>query len=60
MNGAYARIILRYVVGAAFAGSPWLGEQLATDPDIVMAVSALIGVCVEFAYSMAKRHGWVT
>lgn len=60
MNGAYARIILRYLVGAAFAGSPLIGEQLATDPDIVMVVSAAIGVAVEWAYVMAKRRGWVT
>jgi len=60
MNGAYARIILRYLVGAAFAGSPLIGEQLATDPDIVMIVSAGIGVAVEWAYVVAKRRGWFT
>ena len=60
MNGAYARILLRYLVGAAFAGSPLIGEQLATDPDIVMVVSAAIGVAVEGAYVVAKRRGWVT
>lgn len=60
MNGAIARIILRYVIGAAFAGSSLIGDQLATDPDIVMAVSALIGFAVEGAYVLAKRRGWTT
>ena len=60
MNGAIARILLRYVVGAAIAGSSAIGDQLATDPDIVMAVSALIGVGVEWAYVEAKRRGWTT
>ena len=60
MNGAYARIILRYLVGAAFARSPLIGDQLATDPDIVMVVSAVIGVSVEGAYVVAKLRGWVT
>lgn len=60
MNGAIARIILRYAVGMAFAGSSIIGDQLATDPDIVMAVSALIGVLVEGVYVIARRKGWAT
>jgi hypothetical protein len=60
MNGAIARILLRYLVGMAFAGSSVIGDQLATDPDIVMAVSALIGFAVEAAYVWAKRRGWAT
>jgi len=60
MNGAIARIILRYVVGMVFAGSAVIGDQLSTDPDIIMAVSALIGVVVEWAYVIAKRRGWAT
>jgi len=58
MNGAIARIILRYVVGAAIAGSPAIGNELAMDPDLVAAVSALIGLCVEGFYVIAKRRGW--
>jgi len=60
MTGAIARIILRYVVGMVFAGSAVIGDQLSTDPDIIMAVSALIGVVVEWAYVIAKRRGWAT
>lgn len=60
MTGAIARILLRYVVGMGIAGSAIIGDQLATDPDIVMAVSAAIGVCVEWAYVIAKRRGWAT
>lgn len=54
------RIILRYVVGAAFMGSAALGERLATDPDIVMAGSILLGAIVEATYAMAVRRGWAT
>jgi preprotein translocase subunit Sec61beta len=60
MTGAIARILLRYVVGMGIAGSAVIGDQLATDPDIVMAVSAVIGLGVEWAYVIAKRRGWAT
>jgi hypothetical protein len=60
MNGAIARILLRYVVGMAFAGSAVIGDQLATDPDVVMGVSALVGIATEWAYAIAKRKGWAT
>lgn len=60
MNGAIARILLRYLVGAGIAGSTAIGSQLAADPDIVMAVSALIGLVVEGVYVVAKRRGWTT
>lgn len=60
MNGAIARIVLRYVIGGAIAGSAAIGDQLATDPDIVMGVSALIGLAVEWVYVVAKRRGWAT
>lgn len=61
MNYApYARIILRYVVGAAFMGSDALGDQLATDPDAVAIASITIGALVEFAYYLAKRFGGKT
>ena len=60
MNGANARIILRYFVGMALVGSPVIGERLATDPDVVLIVSALIGVATEYVYVIAKRKGWAT
>ena len=58
MNGAIARIVLRYVVGAVIMGSDQIGEQLATDPDLVMAVGGLIGLGIEAFYVFAKRKGW--
>lgn len=58
--GPLARIALRYLVGAAFMGSAQIGEQLATDPDVVMIVSAGIGFAVEGLYLAAKRLGWRT
>lgn len=56
----FARIALRYVVGGVIMGSPAIGEKLAADPDMVMAGAALIGVCVEGVYAIAKRKGWNT
>lgn len=58
MTGAIIRIILRYLVGMAIIGSPEIGNQLATDPDIVMALSALVGVATEAFYVYAKKHNW--
>lgn len=58
INGAIARIILRYVVGAAFMGSSAIGEQIALDPDIVEILAVFVGVGIEAAYTLAKRWGW--
>ena len=58
MNAAIARIIIRYGVGLV-AGLAY-GEQLAADPDIVMALAALVGVATEGAYALAKKRGWTT
>ncbi len=58
MNSAIARIVLRYLVGAAFMGSDQIGQQLAADPDLVMIVALGIGAAVEGAYALAKRRGW--
>ncbi len=33
-----ARIVLRYLVGAAFVSSPEIGKQLATDPDVIALI----------------------
>lgn len=58
MNGAIARIVLRYLVGGAIMGSTAIGDKLATDPDIVMAAAALVGFLVEGAYVIARKRGW--
>jgi hypothetical protein len=55
-----ARIVLRYLIGGVAVGSMTLGDELAADPDIVLAVSLGIGALVEAAYAAAKRKGWAT
>lgn len=61
MNWApLARIVLRYIAGAGVGGSIALGDQLAADPDLVLAVSLAIGAVVEAGYTLAKRKGWAT
>jgi hypothetical protein len=55
-----ARIVLRYIAGAGLLGSLLLGEQLAADPDIVLATSAALGAIVEYFYAQAKRKGGAT
>lgn len=56
MNGAIARIVLRYGVGLTVGMQA--GEALAGDPDIVLFVAAGIGAGVEFTYRLAKKKGW--
>jgi hypothetical protein len=58
MAAVTARIILRYGVGL-LAGLAY-SEQLAADPDVVMALAALIGVATEAAYALARKYGWAT
>ena len=58
MTGAIARIILRYIVGGLLVGSVAAGDKLAADPDLVMALAALVGIGVEGFYAVAKRKGW--
>ena len=55
-----ARIVLRYAVGAGVMGSEAIGNQLAADPDIVVAASLAIGIGVEAFYGLAKRRGWAS
>ena len=55
-----ARILLRYVAGAGIAGSQTLGNQLASDPDLVLYLSLGLAAVVEAAYAYAKRRGWST
>jgi hypothetical protein len=58
LTAVVARILLRYGVGLV-AGLAY-GNQLAADPDIVMAVAALIGIATEGAYALARKYGWAT
>jgi hypothetical protein len=59
MNGAIARIVLRYIVGA-FLGME-IGQELAGDPDIVMLAALGVGFALnEGWYFLAKRFGWST
>ena len=51
------RIILRYAVGAGVMGSSALGDELATDPDLIFYGSLIVGALVEAAYALAKRLG---
>ena len=55
-----ARIILRYIVGAGIMGSQALGDQLATDPDLVLYVSLALGALIEAFYFRARRKGGAT
>lgn len=56
MNGAIARIILRYGVGLLAGAS--LGDRLAADTDVVMIIAVGIGALIEAGYVMAKKRGW--
>lgn len=58
--GPLARIILRYASGMSFGGAFVLSEHLAMDPDVIMLVSASIGLVVEGFYALAKKSGWTT
>jgi preprotein translocase subunit Sec61beta len=61
MNWAViARVLLRYVAGAGIFGSLAFGEELAADPDLVLAISVAIAGVVEAFYVYAKKRGWAT
>ena len=74
LYGPIVRIALRYLSGILMAygliGSDE-GDMLTNDPslerDLVeivqyasLALGAVIGIAVEFAYAQAKRWGWTT
>ena len=54
----YARILIRYVVGA-MAGAD-SAALMTGDPDVVTIVALGIGALVEVLYGIAKRKGWAT
>lgn len=60
--GPFIRIALRYGVGAVIGYE--FGDQLASDPDVVMAIgvvmAALAGLATEAFYLLARRLGWRT
>jgi hypothetical protein len=61
INPAYLRIALRYGAGmlAAKALLPQdIANMIASDPELVGALAALIAVAVEGYYAIAKRFGW--
>ena len=67
LNGAVARIVLRYGIGI-LVGAGWLsselGGQISNDPDVAIVLDlagfALGGLLVEGWYWLAKRWGWAT
>lgn len=60
--GPFIRIVLRYGVGAVIGYQ--VGEQLASDPDVVAiataGAAAAVGAITEGFYALAKRLGWRT
>jgi hypothetical protein len=60
--GPFVRIALRYGVGAIIGYE--VGNQLASDPDVVAVATAGAAAAVGFAtegfYLLAKRLGWRT
>ncbi|ARO14451.1 hypothetical protein BVG79_01105 [Ketogulonicigenium robustum] len=67
MIAPVARIILRYVAAALVTYgvvAADMGRQIANDPDILNAltilIGAVVGVVTEAAYLLAKRLGWTT
>lgn len=67
MNGAFARIVLRYGVGALVAHgilSGSLGHVISNDPDVAMfaevIAGGIFGLVSEGYYLLAKKCGWPT
>ena len=57
------RILLRYLAGLGVSYGMFAqdgAEYWATNPDVVLLVSAGIGAAVEVSYTFAKRKGWAT
>lgn len=56
----WARIALRYLSGFSIGGAPLIAPALAVDPDMVMAMAAVLGAMVEGFYYLAKTLGHAT
>lgn len=63
MNPTYVRIGLRYLAGYLVLKGV-LPQEIATaieqDPELAGAIGALIMVCVEGFYALARKMGWRT
>lgn len=62
MTAVIARIIARYLSGALVSYgflAQDLGAEVATDPDILLALGVGIGVITEALYAVAVKNGWV-
>jgi len=61
MIAPLSRIILRYMAMALIAHG-WLsddvGNSIASDPDLQVALGGLIAAGVEGYYALAHRFGW--
>lgn len=63
MNPAFIRIGLRYLAGYLVLKGiipEDVADMIAHDPELAVAVGALIAAVVEGAYGMAKKLGWRT
>lgn len=62
MTSVIARIIARYLSGAMVTYgliSADVGNEVATDPDVILALGAAIGILTEAVYAVALKKGWV-
>ncbi len=63
MVAIVSRIVARYLAGAlvAYGLIPHdLGQELAMDPDVAIAIGAALTIVTEALYAFAKRKGWAT
>jgi hypothetical protein len=68
------RIVLRYLAGLLVGAgifTPELAQELAADPELIdiltqlvdwliVATGVALGGLTEWAYRLAKKHGWAT
>lgn len=63
MSLVFARILLRYLSGALVAYGYLdsdTADGIAMDPDLALALGAIIGVSTEAVYAVAVKKGWAT
>lgn len=61
MIAPVSRIVARYLSGALMAyGILPAGEIAAIEPEVALAVGAILGVLTEAVYAFAVRKGWTT
>ena len=54
----FVRLLLRYGAGVVLGME--VGDILAGDPDVVLAVAMAMSIIAERAYAIAKREGLTT